>query len=81
MDFFGIEKLDVTGCDPEKIMMLVQTIFVQVAMSWEQCKSTHLRAAEAYANSGSLFHAAKQLDSALLVSGGTRLILTEGLNI
>jgi hypothetical protein len=40
---------------------------VQVACSWAECKAAHLRACEAYANSGSLFHAAKQLEGALMV--------------
>ena len=33
-----------------------------MSCSWEDCKAAHLRACEAYANSGSLYHAAKQLD-------------------
>lgn len=39
----------------------------KVACRWEECKAAHLRACEAYANSGSLYHAAKQLEGALLV--------------
>ena len=39
----------------------------KVATSWEECKAAHLGACEAYANSGSLYHAAKQLEGALLV--------------
>jgi len=42
-------------------------ICFKVAMCWDECKAAHLRACEAYANSGSLYHAAKQLDQALLV--------------
>jgi len=42
-------------------------ICFKVSCSWEDCKAAHLRACEAYANSGSLYHAAKQLDQALLV--------------
>jgi len=39
----------------------------KVARSWDKAKSAHLRAAEAYANSGSLFHAGKQFDQAMLI--------------
>lgn len=42
-------------------------ICFKVGLAWEECKAAHLRACEAYANSGSLYHAAKQLDQALLV--------------
>ena len=39
----------------------------KVGRSWDQAKAAHLKASEAYANSGSLFHAGKQLDQALLI--------------
>jgi len=39
----------------------------KVAKDWDACKAAHLRACEGYANSGSLYHAGKQLDQALLV--------------
>ena len=38
---------------------------MQVGKSWEQAKESHLKAAEAYANSGSLYHAGKQLEQAI----------------
>ena len=34
----------------------------RVGQSWDQAKTAHLKAAEAYANNGSLYHAGKQLD-------------------
>lgn len=37
----------------------------KVGKSWEKAKESHLRAAEAYANCGSLYHAGKQLDQAI----------------
>eukprot|EP00092_Neocalanus_flemingeri_P038152 GFUD01041527.1.p1 GENE.GFUD01041527.1~~GFUD01041527.1.p1 ORF type:complete len:293 (+),score=90.46 GFUD01041527.1:46-924(+) len=39
----------------------------KVGRVWDQAKSAHMKAAEAYANSGSLFHAGKQFDQALLI--------------
>lgn len=39
----------------------------KVAKNWEDCKKAHLRASEGYANSGSLFHAAKALDQAMMI--------------
>jgi len=39
----------------------------KVGRSWDQAKSAHMKAAEAYANSGSLFHAGKQFDQAMLI--------------
>jgi len=39
----------------------------KVGRAWDQAKSAHMRAAEAYANSGSLFHAGKQFDQAMLI--------------
>jgi len=39
----------------------------KVGKSWDQAKGAHMKAAEAYANSGSLFHAGKQFDQALLI--------------
>lgn len=39
----------------------------KVAKNWESCRKAHMRASEAYANSGGLFHAAKQLDQAVLI--------------
>lgn len=42
-------------------------ICFKVSRNWDSCKQAHLRACEAYANSGSLFHAAKQLDQALII--------------
>jgi len=39
----------------------------KVAKRWSDCKEAHMRACEGYANSGSLYHAGKQLDQALLV--------------
>lgn len=42
-------------------------ICFKVGMSWEECKAAHMRACEAYANCGNLYHAGKQLDQALLV--------------
>jgi tetratricopeptide (TPR) repeat protein len=40
----------------------------KVARNWKSCKAAHLRACEGYANSGSLYHAGKQLEQALLIS-------------
>jgi len=42
-------------------------ICFKVGRSWDQAKTAHMKAAEAYANSGSLFHAGKQFDQALLI--------------
>lgn len=42
-------------------------ICFKVGRAWEQAKSAHMKAAEAYANSGSLFHAGKQFDQAMLI--------------
>ena len=42
-------------------------ICFKVGRSWDQAKAAHMKAAEAYANSGSLFHAGKQFDQALLI--------------
>lgn len=42
-------------------------ICYKVARNWSACKSAHQRACEGYANSGSLYHAGKQLDHAVLV--------------
>jgi len=42
-------------------------ICFKVGRAWDQAKSAHMKAAEAYANSGSLFHAGKQFDQALLI--------------
>ena len=39
----------------------------QVSKNWDLCKAARLRGCEAYANSGGLFHAAKQLEEALLI--------------
>ena len=38
---------------------------MQVGKSWEKAKEAHLKAAEAYANCGSLYHAGKQLEQAI----------------
>ncbi|XP_023338769.1 gamma-soluble NSF attachment protein [Eurytemora carolleeae] len=40
----------------------------KVARNWKSCKEAHLRACEGYANSGSLYHAGKQLEQALFIS-------------
>jgi len=37
----------------------------RVGQSWPEAKEAHLKAAEAYANNGSLYHAGKQLDQAM----------------
>ena len=37
----------------------------RVGHSWSQAKEAHLKAAEAYANNGNLYHAGKQLDQAM----------------
>ena len=37
----------------------------RVGQSWAQAKAAHLRAAEAFANNGNLYHAGKQLDQAM----------------
>jgi len=42
-------------------------ICFKVAKKWTACKEAHLRACEGYANSGSLYHAGKQLDQAMLI--------------
>jgi len=42
-------------------------ICFKVGRAWDQAKTAHMKAAEAYANSGSLFHAGKQYDQALLI--------------
>jgi len=42
-------------------------IAFKVARDWAACKAAHLKACEGYANSGSLFHAGKQLDQCLLI--------------
>jgi len=42
-------------------------ICFKVAKNWMACKDAHMRASEGYANSGSLYHAGKQLDNAILV--------------
>jgi len=39
----------------------------KVSKNWDLCKAARLRGCEAYANSGGLFHAAKQLEEALLI--------------
>jgi len=39
----------------------------KIARDWVSCKGAHLRASESFANSGSLFHAGKQLEQCLLV--------------
>lgn len=42
-------------------------ICFKVARNWTACREAHLKACEGYANSGSLYHAGKQLDMAMLV--------------
>jgi len=42
-------------------------ICFKVAKNWKSCKEAHKKACEGYANSGSLYHAGKQLDNAILI--------------